>query len=84
MRADRWIIAAANKVALALDIFPQTIAREALRLGLVELARIAGVDLGKVVLTENAGTGEKHLELFYPANPQSQEKSVNNQAAAAV
>jgi len=33
------------------------------------------VDLGKVVLTENAGTGEKHLELFYPAAMESQENS---------
>ena len=60
----------------------KTIERIAMGLGVdpnwIEFGDEAGM---KVILTEDAGTVEKHSEPSYPANPKSQEKSVLNQAA---
>ena len=43
---DRQVIQIANALAKKIKVCPQATAREAMSLGLAELARIAGVDLG--------------------------------------
>jgi hypothetical protein len=77
---DKQVLAMLNVVAKKIKVCPQATAREALNLGLVELARIANIDL-KALMAADGGTAGKHSEPVYPANPQSQEKSVSNQAA---
>jgi len=82
--SDRQVVSLANFIAKKIKVCPQATAREAMSLGLVELARIAGVDLGKAVMAEDGGTPENHSKPSYPADSKSQEKTVSNQAAAAV
>jgi hypothetical protein len=82
--SDRQVVSLTNFIAKKIKVCPQTTAREAMNLGLVELARIAGIDLGKVLLTDDSGDAGNHSEPSYPADLKSQEKSALKQTAAAV
>jgi hypothetical protein len=73
---DIRLIKLNNFIAKKIKICPQVAAREAMNLGLVELARIAKVDLSnaEVILTETDSTVEHgHDDSF--AQSKSQEKS---------